>query len=374
MKYVWLLSAGGGAVPPQLALCEALVDAGHEVVAVVGTGVAAQAERSGLRVEVFEKPPRPVGVSMEKFEQWVWSEMFLGDTHAMALRNAIDRHRPDRVLVDGMGYSAQVEARASGIPYAVLWHTLVDAAEAGEGSGYRDANLTSHNVHRTERGLAEVERVQDTLLDADWFLAFAYDVLDSQRGREWPNLHYVGAPMPGANDVDVELPAGDAPLVLVGFSTTPMGQAAVLQRVVDALATLDVRVLVTLGSVRPDKLDLPDNAIATTFVPHDQVLPDSALVVSHVGHGTMCAAARHGVPILAMPMGRDQDRNAVILSELGIGAWLPPSSAATKIAEVAQHLLVDEPTHLKCAEVAAAISAHNGLDHAIRLLSSQPAP
>ncbi len=46
VRFVWLLSAGGGAVPPQLALCEALVDAGHDVVAVVGTRVAAQAEQS----------------------------------------------------------------------------------------------------------------------------------------------------------------------------------------------------------------------------------------------------------------------------------------------------------------------------------------
>ena len=65
-----------------------------------------------------------------------------------------------------------------------------------------------------------------------------------------------------------------------------------------------------------------------------------------------------------------QDRNAVILSELGIGAWLPPSSAPTEIAELAQHLLVDDATQLKCAEVAPSISKHNGLDDAIRLLTS----
>ncbi len=192
MRFVWMMSSGGGGVPPQLALCEALVDAGHDVVAVVPSRVAAQAERSGLQVEAFEEPPRPMGVPMAEFEQWVWSEMFLGDTPATALRDAIDRHRPDRVLVDGMSYSAQVEARASGVRYAVLWHTLVDAAEVGGGTGYREAHLAAHNAHRAERALDEVERVHDTLLDADWFLALAYDVLDSPRAREWPNLHYVG--------------------------------------------------------------------------------------------------------------------------------------------------------------------------------------
>lgn len=82
----------------------------------------------------------------------VWSELFLGVTPAMALRGAIDRHVPDRVLGDGMGYSAQYEAKASGLPYAALWHTLVDAAEVGDGAGYRKENLISHNTHRNERG------------------------------------------------------------------------------------------------------------------------------------------------------------------------------------------------------------------------------
>ena len=373
MKFVWAMSSGGGGVPPQLALCESLVEAGHEVLAVVPQRVAAEIERSGLPFEAFEETPRPVGTSMTDVEQWVWSELFLGDTPAAVLKEAIDRHRPDRVLVDGMSYSAQVEARASGIPYAALWHTLVDAAEVGEGAGYRDENLVAHNAHRARRGLAAVERVHDTLLDADWFLAMSYDVLDSPRAREWPNLHYVGALMPQPTRVEVELPAGDTALVLVGFSTTPMGQAEVLQRVVDALADLEVRVLVTLGPIRPDKLHLPSNAVSAQFVPHDQVLSDVALVVSHVGHGTMCAAARHGVPILALPMGRDQDRNAVILAERGIGAWLPPSSAPSEITILARRLLTDEATHLKCAEVAAAISTHHGTDHAIQLLTSHPA-
>jgi UDP:flavonoid glycosyltransferase YjiC (YdhE family) len=285
-------------------------------------------------------------------------------------RGSLGRHAT--YIVDGMSYSAQVEARASDIPYAALWHTLVDAAEVREGAGYRDENLVSHNAHRAERGLGAVDRVHDTLLDADWFLAMAYDVLDSPRAREWPNLHYVGAPMPRSTRMEVELPAGDAPLVLIGFSTTQMGQAEVLQRVVNALAGLDVRVLVTLGPVRADKLDLPNNAVAVESVPHDQVLPEVALVVSHVGHGTMCAAARHGVPILALPMGRDQDRNAVILTENGIGAWLPPSSAPSEITELAQRLLADDATQSKCAEVAAAISVHAETDYATRLLASQP--
>jgi MGT family glycosyltransferase len=359
-------------VPPQLALCEALIDAGHEVIAVADARLRVQAEQSGMQFEGIAEPPRPVDPSGPEIEQWVLSQKFIGVTYAEATSEGIERHRPERVLVDGMLFSAQVEARAAGVPYAALWHMLVERAEGWAGGVDaidQEANLASHNTHRKRRGLAKVDSMQDTLLDADWFLALSYEVLNRTVRREWPNLHYVGAPMPRATHTEVELPPGDAPLVLVGFSTTPMGQAAVLQRVADALAGLDVRVLITLGSVRLDELDLPANAIAAPFVPHDQVLPETALTVSHVGHGTMCAAARHGVPILAMPLGRDQNTNAEILTDIGIGEWLPPSSTPAEIAEVAQRLLSDETANGKCAEVAAAISGHNGLNTAIQLVT-----
>ena len=72
------MSSGGGGVPPQLALCEALVEAGHDVLAVVPERVAPSAEQGGLPVETFGEVPRPVGTKMTEVEQWVWSELFVG--------------------------------------------------------------------------------------------------------------------------------------------------------------------------------------------------------------------------------------------------------------------------------------------------------
>lgn len=131
----------------------------------------------------------------------------------------------------------------------------------------------------------------------------------------------------------------------------------------------EVRVLVTLGPVHPGELELPRNAAETPFAPHDQILPEAALMVSHVGHGSLCAAARHGVPILAMPLGRDQNANAETLTDIGIGSWLPPSSAPTEIADVARRLLSDQTIQRRCAEVAEEISTHAGLDTAVQLIT-----
>ena len=62
----------------------------------------------------------------------------------------------------------------------------------------------------------------------------------------------------------------------------------------------------------------------------------------------------------------------LILTDLGIGAWLPPSSAPSEINEVARHLLADHAIHQKCRQVAAAIADHAGLDHAVQLVSAAP--
>lgn len=375
MKFVWVGWRGGGAVPPQLALCEALLEAGHEVVAVADPPLRPQAERSGIPFEEIDEPPLPAGATLPEINRWALTQKFLGSTYADATRAALDRHEPDRILVDGKLVSAQVEARASRIPYAALWHQLATCAENqpfGTDPNDQSVNLAAHNEHRNQRGLAEVTAIVDTLLDANWFLTLSYEVLNGGVRRSWPNLHFVGAPMPTTADVNVELPPGDAPLVLVGFSTTPMTTAAVLQRVVDALGDTDVRVLVTLGPVRRGDLDLPRNAAETRFAPHDQILPDAALMVSHVGHGSLCAAARHGVPILAMPLGRDQNENAETLTDLGIGSWLPPTSAPAEIAEAACRLLDDDTIHRRCAEVAAEISTHPGLERAVQLITQPP--
>jgi MGT family glycosyltransferase len=372
VKFLWLSCAGGGALPPQLAMCEALMDAGHEVIAVVRTNRREQSEQIGMRVETFHAPSPPAGLSDEEIDRWVGGNAFLGATYADALRDSIRRNQPDRLLVDGMSYSALVEAQASGIPHAALWHCLVDIAETPSVLGFLDAgaNLASHNAHRRERGLREVESVQDNLLEADWFLAFAYEAVDSPRQRTWPNLAYVGAAVPRTTRSNFEIPPGNAPLVIVSFSTADVDQTAVLQRVVDGLATLDIRVVATVDPVTLEDLALPANVEAVNFVPHDEILPAAALMVSHVGHGTMSAAARHGVPILAIPLCADQNRNAEILTDLGIGSWLPPSAASSEIARMAERLLNDDATRRRSNEVALAIAGQDGLDHAVELVTN----
>src|SRR5205823_5951400 len=105
-------------------------------------------------------------------------------------------------------------------------------------------------------------------------------------------------------------PADDTrPLLLVALSSTFQNQLDVLRRIVTATAALDVRTLVTTGPAI-DPRDLPSrspNVVVVRTAPHRAVLNQAAACLTHCGHGTTLKALAASVPLVCMPMGRDQN-------------------------------------------------------------------
>lgn len=142
----------------------------------------------------------------------------------------------------------------------------------------------------------------------------------------------------------------DHVVVLVGFSTTFQNQGVQIARTLEALAGLPVRVLVPAGP----ELDLaafavPDNARIISSAPHDAVMRDAALVVTHAGHGTTLRALSHGCPLLCLPMGRDQNDNAARVAWHGAGLRLDASADSKAIGEAARALLDEDGYREKAA-------------------------
>jgi UDP:flavonoid glycosyltransferase YjiC (YdhE family) len=78
-------------------------------------------------------------------------------------------------------------------------------------------------------------------------------------------------------------------------------------------------------------------------------MKEVSLVVTHGGHGTVMRSLVNGVPLLVIPMGRDQADNAARV--VGRGAGLSVSDGATEeeiMSAVAR--LVTEP-HFKAAAI-----------------------
>jgi UDP:flavonoid glycosyltransferase YjiC (YdhE family) len=102
----------------------------------------------------------------------------------------------------------------------------------------------------------------------------------------------------------------------------------VLRSVVEALAGLRVRALVTLGEMLPEgEVQSTGSVVVVRSAPHGEILRQASLLITHCGHGTTLKALAAGVPIVCMPMGRDQNDTAARVVHASAGR-----SAQTAVA------------------------------------------
>jgi UDP:flavonoid glycosyltransferase YjiC (YdhE family) len=105
------------------------------------------------------------------------------------------------------------------------------------------------------------------------------------------------------------------------------------------------------------------------------VLPEASVVVTHAGHGTVLKTLAAGVPMVCIPMGRDQKDNTVRVLRLGAGVRIKKRSAPHQISAAISEVL--EHSHYavaarRFADVLAweAANLPTAADEAVALLSS----
>jgi MGT family glycosyltransferase len=168
---------------------------------------------------------------------------------------------------------------------------------------------------------------------------------------------YLGAildPDPGELPAEVaELVRGDdAPLVVTSLSTTYMHQESQLDAVVRALDGL--RGVVTVGAgLEPDALGSRDRVLVRRWLPHERLLPYADVVVTHAGHGTVMAALAAGVPLVCMPMGRDQHGNSEQVVRLGAGVCIDPAADDEQLRSAIDEVLSDGRYRANAEQLAA---------------------
>lgn len=215
-----------------------------------------------------------------------------------------------------------------------------------------DAGLGHLNQARAALGLPPLARSVDQFFVPSMFL------LATSRAFDWPvqppgTIRYVGAQLdePGwVEEWQSPWPKDDArPLVTIGFSTSFQDHAAVLQRVINASGELPVCALVTLGQIQPDEVQASANTAIVRSAPHNAVMRQASVVVTHGGHGTVMRALKHRLPMLIIPHGRDQDENAVRVVERGAGLRLAATATQEEI-EAALQRLITEPAFAQAAQ------------------------
>jgi MGT family glycosyltransferase len=173
------------------------------------------------------------------------------------------------------------------------------------------------------------------------------------------NVCYVGPQLddpPWAGRDDWR-PGGTGPLVLVAMSSTFQDQAEALRRIAAALRRLPVRAVLTTGlAIPPQDIPAPPNVRVLRAAPHSEVLAEADAVVTHAGHGTVLKALAAGVPVVCMPLGRDQKDNTTRVLRLGAGIRISKRASVDQIGAAVQNVL-DQPAYRQAARRFAATLA-----------------
>ena len=104
---------------------------------------------------------------------------------------------------------------------------------------------------------------------------------------------------------DVELPPGDAPLVLVAPITAQDPELRLVRAALEALAEEPVRVVATTNRLGPGRCQMLRRTRSWSIgSPTRRLMPQAALVVCHGGHGTVARALGGRRAGAVLPGGR----------------------------------------------------------------------
>jgi len=171
---------------------------------------------------------------------------------------------------------------------------------------------------------------------------------------------------------DIELPPGEAPLVLVAPSTAHDSGNHLVRTALAALAEEPVRVVATTNRVVPQSpIPVPANAVLVEWLSYSQLMPAASLVISHGGHGTVARALGAGTPVLICPIIGDMSETAMRVSWAGAGLSLPwRLCKPAPLRWAAQRLLGEPSFSARAGEIAAWGRANDGAARGAELVEA----
>jgi UDP:flavonoid glycosyltransferase YjiC (YdhE family) len=351
--------APGGNLPPLLAAGALLRARGHEVKILASEATRTAAARAGLPTLHYSRAAAPdPRVAFERQARALMAAA-AGVDIALDVHQRLAEWRPDLAVIDCMLPAAAAAAEAAGTPAASLVHFLYGPARRvmlDRGETWT-TDLASLNATRRALSLAPLGGGPAAWEACDLVLVTAPRWLDIDAGFPANVVH--------AGPLGMRTAASRRPLrpprVLLTFSTTVMeGQVAAIRNACAAIAGTGCQAVLTLGpAITSETVDLPPEIEVLRWADHDQLLRTCAAVVTHAGLGTTLRALTHGVPLLMLPLGRDQHLNAARVTELGAGIRLPADAAPEQIRAALTSLL-DDPAF---AESAARLAKRIAHDH-----------
>lgn len=319
-----------------LSLRTTLEARGHEVLLAVSASRAATIERLGQTRYVQLPDIQEADGATVPSLGWFRPQRFEACVRAEV--DLLKRLRPDRVL-GVFRFSGPLSARLAEVPYdALICGAMTPAcdevlgfAEGEPGAQEQAAALTFFRQAGARRLGPALKSLGLPAIDDLWQLlagqrTWLWDFPEFQPLPATPGYRHVGplswSGWPRARDTE-RLAQLRGPVALLAFGTGRV-DPRLLRHLIETLWLLGYSVALALGGQEAtDILPPPSERLAIfDFLPADQALPQTALVVCHGGQMLIFEAMQRGIPVFVLPLQPEQAQNGRCLERLGCGQRL----------------------------------------------------
>jgi UDP:flavonoid glycosyltransferase YjiC (YdhE family) len=268
---------------------------------------------------------------------------------------AARRFQADLIIYPSDHAAGYLTAQALGIPALEVGNRITwSTRDNGEGNDiFRDQRIMDH-----VRAELSIPAAEPNILAKVDPRAPSMGGLAADEGQWWP-MRFVsfngGAVMP-----DWALQPAVRPRIGVTLGTVVPQFAGTtsLTVVVDALAEMDVDVILAQGDADISQLTLPENVRAVGFLALSAFLPGSSLLIHHGGSGTTASALHHGIPQVVLPAFADNPASAALVAQRGLGLAHDPKTVDVPTLQDMVKRVLTEPAFAAAAREVAAEMAN----------------
>lgn len=189
-----------------------------------------------------------------------------------------------------------------------------------------------------------------------------------------PTLHYVG-PLPTRIDKPIPEEVASMPRdkPVVYFAMGSSGKPALVAEILQGFRGKPYRVIAPVKSlIEQMNIDIPENVIATRFVPAHRVNPMADVSVIHGGQNTVMNACLSRTPIVGIGMHPEQQANLDACVRKGFAIRLSKKRAtASDVLASIDRLLHDEKAKTAVGAFQKQLEEWDGPKNAARFLKEQ---
>ena len=391
-----------------VAIANVLRERGHRIVFVVDESFRGVLEAKGFEERLMRMAPpeenadpdadpwaefirvtapefaKPTIEQIETVTKPIWAALVAGERYSHdTIMGIWDEVRPDVVVTDNVtGYPAIELAGAPWVRFVsanplemrdeLLPPVLsgLPVADPSQWEPFREEYhrqhaelLAEHNDFRTSVGVAPCP-VDEFNTHSPWLNLYLFpEAADYARAEPldptWHRLQSTVRTGEAAFDVEEMVP-GDGKVVYLSLGSLGCMDVALMQRLIDAMASTGHRTIVSMGPLK-DQMTLGPHMYGDEFLPQPSILPQCDLLITHGGNNTTCEGFHFGLPMIGLPLFWDQYDNAQRLDETGFGVRLPTYDwEPAQLTGAVDRLLGDERLAERMRRIAADVRADPG--------------